>query len=152
MNRLKLVEKEKENLEGAKDEAEEYIHKEKEIIDKRSVLFQIHRHEAEESLTAFQKKKDELDTKLKAEKEKMSERTAQVCCCVECIVDWNFSLRSLIRSIRKERRNTILLRRKCCRLRMTSKHMKEETSSSVKRLNISKAKRKNSLDPLLQVN
>ena len=43
MNRVKLVEKEKSNLEASKVEAEEYLKQEREIIDKKSILYQTYR-------------------------------------------------------------------------------------------------------------
>jgi len=43
VNRVKIVEKDKGNLEASKIEAEECIKQEKEIIDKRSILYQLYR-------------------------------------------------------------------------------------------------------------
>jgi structural maintenance of chromosome 4 len=84
LNRVKLVEKEKGNLEGAKNEAEEYLKQEREIIDKRSILYQIyrcqrllwclfHRNESDVVVGEIVAKKEEAEAKLKAEKDKARE-------------------------------------------------------------------------------
>lgn len=57
LNRLKIAEKERGNLESAKNEAEECLQKEREIIDKRSILFQIFRNQAENAASSVVQKK-----------------------------------------------------------------------------------------------
>ena len=51
---------------------------EREKIDKESILYQIIRHESEESAQSMVEKKDELEAQLKAEKDKMADSTEQL--------------------------------------------------------------------------
>jgi len=78
VSRVKLVEKNKANLESSKLEAEAYIKQEREIIDKRSVLCQFLRSHGKDGAKDLDTKKEELENQLKAEKEKMTNHTEQL--------------------------------------------------------------------------
>jgi structural maintenance of chromosome 4 len=78
LNRVKVAEKEREGLEGAKTEAEEFLQKERDIIDKRSILYQIGRKQAEEEISNIATKRDELETRLKEEREQAQDSTTQL--------------------------------------------------------------------------
>jgi structural maintenance of chromosome 4 len=68
INRLKIVEKEKANLEPAKVEAEEYLKTESEIISKKSIVYQINRAKVEVSVSDYAGQKEGLEKKLDQEK------------------------------------------------------------------------------------
>ncbi len=63
MNRVKAVEKERDHLEEAKNEAMEYVHKEKEVLENQSMLYQLRRAEVEAKFSSWIKKKSELDVR-----------------------------------------------------------------------------------------
>ncbi|XP_031567027.1 structural maintenance of chromosomes protein 4-like [Actinia tenebrosa] len=60
LNRVKAVEKEKDELEGSKDEAVEYINMENSITTKRNTLFQKYIHECLQNEEKAAQKKDEV--------------------------------------------------------------------------------------------
>jgi hypothetical protein len=70
LNRVKLSEKERANLEPAKQEALEYVEMLRKIIDDKSILHQLKRTQAEAIVQEISKQRDELDEKLKQEREK----------------------------------------------------------------------------------
>jgi len=57
LNRVKLAEKERDALEEPKLEAEEYIGGHIQILEKKSILFQIQRKDLKESACALMEKK-----------------------------------------------------------------------------------------------
>ena len=57
LNRVKAVEKEKDSLEGAKQEAEALLKKDVEIRRKNNILFQIHNMKATTELERLEEKK-----------------------------------------------------------------------------------------------
>lgn len=67
-NRFSLVEKEKSSLESKKDEALEFLYKEKTLVEKKSLLFQFRMHKSQESINTNNEVLKELQTKLKNEK------------------------------------------------------------------------------------
>jgi structural maintenance of chromosome 4 len=71
-NRARAVEKEKEGLQGAKEEAEQFISLELQVCEKRAVQYQhqmmVNKRKAEQKL----KLKEELEAKVKAERERVS--------------------------------------------------------------------------------
>ena len=69
LNRVKSVEKEKDNLEGAKLEAESLLAKEREIRRKQNVLFQINAMKIEKELLVLQDAKADVTQQLSAERE-----------------------------------------------------------------------------------
>lgn len=71
LNRVKAVEKEKNNLEGSKAEAEKYLEKDQEVQLKRSTLYQLYRHESQHQLDETEKKKSEFQEKLDYERNKL---------------------------------------------------------------------------------
>jgi structural maintenance of chromosome 4 len=78
LNRVKSVEKEKDNLEGAKLEAEALLGKEREIRKKQNILYQIHVMRAVEEATAFAEKKDEVVQKLEQERQTLASASSRI--------------------------------------------------------------------------
>ena len=72
LNRVKAVEKEKDNLEGAKQEAEALLGKEREIRRKQNLLYQIHAMKADKEGSALVEKKENVQQKLEQEKERLA--------------------------------------------------------------------------------
>ncbi|PRP89023.1 structural maintenance of chromosome protein [Planoprotostelium fungivorum] len=72
LSRLKHAEKEVEGLESSKIEAEEFLKREREVIDKKFVLYQLRRQTAEEETAKVVSERNAVQAKLDAEKEKAS--------------------------------------------------------------------------------
>lgn len=68
LNRVKAVEKEKDNLEGAKVEAEALLGKEREIRRKKNILYQINAMQATKDKERNESKKKEVGEKLEEER------------------------------------------------------------------------------------
>jgi len=71
LNRVKAVEREKDNLEGAKQEAEALLGKEREIRRKQNILYQVNAMRADREAMKFTEQKEELSNKLAAERERV---------------------------------------------------------------------------------
>lgn len=71
VNRVKLVEKEKAHLEGPRQEAMEYLRKEKEVYGKTNILYQLWIQDASKNRTACESRKQELQKQYEEELEKM---------------------------------------------------------------------------------
>eukprot|EP00466_Bigelowiella_natans_P003477 jgi/Bigna1/87694/estExt_fgenesh1_pg.C_230067 len=78
LNRVKIVEKEKGNLEGAKAEAEAYLLKENEANILRAKLYQSNETESKRQIAAVEEKKTRLNTKLDYERKKLEDRTTEL--------------------------------------------------------------------------
>jgi len=78
VNRLKLVEKERDALHGAKQEAEAYMAKERQLLKTRSVLYQLFVQEARTNVAKIAGSKAELEQKLEHERAKCTEHQASV--------------------------------------------------------------------------
>jgi structural maintenance of chromosome 4 len=73
VNRLKLVEGEKDALAIVKAEAEAFLEKEKELLSTRSTMYQLFIKETQTNLVKIQENKDALTQKLEEERAKHSE-------------------------------------------------------------------------------
>lgn len=78
LNRVKAVEKEKDNLEGAKQEAEALLAKEREIRRKQNILCQIHAMRADKECQKITEKKDKVNQKLAMEREKLAQANQRI--------------------------------------------------------------------------
>jgi structural maintenance of chromosome 4 len=78
VNRVKAAEKERDHLEESKNEAMEYVSKEKEMLEKQSMLYQLRRAEADAKAAGVMKRKSEVEAKWKEEKERMNQLRATV--------------------------------------------------------------------------
>lgn len=72
LNRVKAVEKEKDNLEGAKQEAEALLAKEREIRQKQNILYHIHLMRADQEGTQISEKKEKVAAQISQQKETLS--------------------------------------------------------------------------------
>ena len=78
LNRVKAVEKEKDNLEGAKQEAEALLGKEREIRKKQNILYQIHAMDVEKESKKLTEKKEEVEQQLAQEREKVAQANGRI--------------------------------------------------------------------------
>jgi structural maintenance of chromosome 4 len=78
LNRVKAVEKEKDNLEGAKQEAEALLAKEREIRRKQNILYQIHAMRADKECQKITEKTEKINQKLAQEKEKLARANERI--------------------------------------------------------------------------
>lgn len=68
VNRLKIAERERDNLSGSKAEAEIFIEKEKEVRRKQNILFQIFESACNDKIREFSAEKESVAEKLAIEK------------------------------------------------------------------------------------
>lgn len=73
VNRMKISEKERDNLSGSRDEAESYLETERNIRRKQNLLYQFLLHEIISIINDIEIKKLECNEKLKEEKKKFNE-------------------------------------------------------------------------------
>jgi hypothetical protein len=73
VNRLKVAEKERDNLSGSKLEAEAFIEKEKDIRRKKNALFQVMEHAALAQAADVAAKQEKATEKLQGERAKHSD-------------------------------------------------------------------------------
>ncbi|EQC42732.1 hypothetical protein SDRG_00455 [Saprolegnia diclina VS20] len=78
LNRVRVVEKEKENLEDAKTEAQEYLEKERDVYLKSNILYQLYLRESTANLEECTLKRDKLKEKLEKESERMATHRAKL--------------------------------------------------------------------------
>jgi structural maintenance of chromosome 4 len=78
VTKLKIVEKDKENLDGAKAEAEEYMLQQRKLQVKKGLLYQIYLNEVRLKIKELEEKKERIDTKLREEKSKLDESSKEV--------------------------------------------------------------------------
>ncbi|KAJ1435269.1 RecF/RecN/SMC [Ochromonadaceae sp. CCMP2298] len=71
VNRLKIAEKERDNLSGSKLEAEAFMEKEKDIRRRKNELYQVFEHDSNDKATAFSEKLEKANEKLAYEKSKL---------------------------------------------------------------------------------
>ncbi len=73
MNRLKVSEKERDNLSGSKQEAELFIEKEKDIRRKKNTLYQVLQNTASENVEIFSDRLQKANEKVTYERGKLAE-------------------------------------------------------------------------------
>ena len=76
VNRLKVAEKDRDNLSGSKAEAESFINTEKEIRRKKNVLYQVYEKLAQDSVTELTGRQRNLESKLAEEQSKINANDA----------------------------------------------------------------------------
>lgn len=78
VNRLKLAERERDNLSGSKLEAEEFLEKEKEIRRTKNVLYQIFQKIADDNVNDLTERLNRLNEKFNYEKSKLSDHESNL--------------------------------------------------------------------------
>eukprot|EP01100_Stratorugosa_tubuloviscum_P015320 TRINITY_DN872_c0_g1_i11.p2 TRINITY_DN872_c0_g1~~TRINITY_DN872_c0_g1_i11.p2 ORF type:complete len:191 (-),score=69.72 TRINITY_DN872_c0_g1_i11:2-574(-) len=70
LNRAKVAEKEREDLEGAKMEAEEYLRKESLIVDKETIILKMNKKQINMKIEKMDKQRKEFESKMNEYREK----------------------------------------------------------------------------------
>jgi structural maintenance of chromosome 4 len=78
LNRVKAVEKEKDNLEGAKQEAEALLQKDREIRRQKNILYQLHQQKYIQDAKHISKNTEKANTNLEEAREGLTTATARV--------------------------------------------------------------------------
>ncbi|QDZ23825.1 structural maintenance of chromosomes protein [Chloropicon primus] len=78
IQRVKVVQKEKDSLESAKEEAEVYIQKEKELVYAKLVGYQLLLRNTEELIAKTEERKAEVQKRMDEEKDKWSEMSGEI--------------------------------------------------------------------------
>jgi structural maintenance of chromosome 4 len=124
VNKLKIVEKDKENLSGAKEEAEEFIAQQRKLILKKSLLYQIHLAEAQAEEAQLAETKAALDEKLAAEREKTVEANKQVAAIEESYQEEKEGYDAIEGELRKAKEEFAVFERKDIKYKEDIKHLK----------------------------
>lgn len=77
LNRVKVVEKEKDDIEGAKNEAVEFLKLENEVALKQNILYQVHRNEAQRNLEETEVTRQKIMDQMKDVLSKLDELKAK---------------------------------------------------------------------------
>jgi structural maintenance of chromosome 4 len=78
LNRVKAVEREKDNLEGAKQEAEALLKAEREIRRKQSVLYQINAMNADKEVTKYTEQRNAISEQLEVERKRVAQAQERI--------------------------------------------------------------------------
>jgi structural maintenance of chromosome 4 len=122
LNRVKAVEKEKDNLEGAKQEAEALLAKEREIRRKQNILYQIHAMRADKECQKITEKKEKIDQKLAQEREKLAQANQRIEQIQSGLVDQRKDYDETFNELKKTKEEFTAFERKDIKLREEIKH------------------------------
>jgi len=159
LNRVKAVEKEKDNLEGAKQEAEALLAKEREIRQKQNVLYHIHLMRADQEGTQISEKKEKVAEKISKQKERLSsadERIEEIeSGLAEQRKDYDATFNELKRTkdeFTAVERKDIKLREEIKHERSQNKKLKEKIKTETKKETTAARKREKAIEriPVLQ--
>lgn len=78
LNRVKAVEREKDNLEGAKQEAEALLAKEREIRRQQNILYHYNAMKAEKEISKCTEQKDKIAGQLEVERERVAQAIQRI--------------------------------------------------------------------------
>jgi structural maintenance of chromosome 4 len=78
VNRLKIAERERDNLSGSKGEAEAFMEKERDIRRKKNTLYQVHEYSAQQAAAQLSERKAQATEKLAYEQSKKTESDVQL--------------------------------------------------------------------------
>eukprot|EP01126_Amoeba_proteus_P013704 TRINITY_DN1587_c0_g1_i2.p1 TRINITY_DN1587_c0_g1~~TRINITY_DN1587_c0_g1_i2.p1 ORF type:complete len:1050 (-),score=291.08 TRINITY_DN1587_c0_g1_i2:738-3887(-) len=126
LQRVKIIQKEKEGLEDAKNEAEAFLSKEKGIIDKQSVLFQIDRMHAEENVKEREEKANEIEVKLNTHKEEMRQYLEEAKELENVFEVENKECQKIAMALNKAKEKVTLYERQEIQLQEDTKHLKAQ--------------------------
>ena len=78
VNRLKIAERERDNLSGSKTEAETFVEKEKDIRRKKNTLYQVYEHRALKNANDITERYNKANEKLTYERSKIKDSEAKL--------------------------------------------------------------------------
>lgn len=122
LNRVKVVEKEKDNLEGAKQEAEALLGKEREIRRKQNLLYQIHGMRAHQEAENVTEKKDKVTQKLAEERERLVKANARIEEIESGLVEQRKEYGAVFAELKRTKEEFAAYERKDIKLREEIKH------------------------------
>jgi len=126
LNRVRVVEKEKESLSGAKEEAEDYIKNEEELLLKKSAHYQKLRYDAEKKSRSKLLKQTEIEEKLKTEQEKNRERNDHLQKMEQQYKKETREYETLVEAMEKAKSDFSVYERKDVKLREDKKHLSKK--------------------------
>jgi len=129
LNRVRVVEKEKESLSGAKEEAEDYIKNEEELLLKKSAHYQKLRYDAEKKSRSKLLKQTEIEEKLKTEQEKNRERNDHLQKMEQQYKKETREYETLVEAMEKAKSDFSVYERKDVKLREDKKHLSKKRST-----------------------
>ena len=122
LNRVKAVEKEKDNLEGAKLEAEALLGKEREIRKKQNILYQIHAMRAGNEATKVADKKEEVAQKLQKERETLATANGRIDELEKCLSGLKTEYDNIFSELKKTKDEFTSYERRDIKIREEIKH------------------------------
>jgi structural maintenance of chromosome 4 len=126
LNRVKAVEKEKDNLEGAKQEAEALLAKENEIRRKENILYQINAMRSDKECIKITEKKDKVNKNLSHEKEKLEQADQRIQQIESGLADQRKDYDETFNELKKTKDEFTAFERKDIKLREEIKHERNQ--------------------------
>ncbi|GBG28901.1 Structural maintenance of chromosomes protein 4 [Hondaea fermentalgiana] len=127
LGRVKVVEKEKESLEDAKNEAEEFLKKEAQLMQKRSILIQVKLAQAREAQATLLEKREKLAARLKEEEESASAATTESAAIEEAVAALRAEHKELSTALKKSQKEFAEMERKDIMFRENLKDAQAQT-------------------------
>jgi structural maintenance of chromosome 4 len=124
LNRVKAVEREKDNLEGAKQEAEALLAKEREIRRKQSILYQVKTMRAEKECTKYTEQQEKLTERLETERQNVAQAQTRLREIEEGLAQQRKDYEKAYTEMKKTKEEFALYERRDIKLRETIKYEK----------------------------
>jgi len=122
LNRVKAVEREKDNLEGAKQEAEALLGKERDIRRKQNILYQIHAMKADKESEKYTQQKETISEKLELERERVAQARKRIKEIENGLVKQRKDYDASYKELKKTKDEFSAYERRDIKLRETIKH------------------------------
>jgi len=122
LNRVKAVEREKENLEGAKQEAEALLGKERDIRRKQNILYQIHAMRADKESTKYTQQKEKISEQLEVERERVAQARKRIEEIESGLVEQRRDYEASFQELKRTKEEFSAYERRDIKLRETIKH------------------------------
>lgn len=158
LNRVKAVEKEKDNLEGAKQEAEALLAKEREIRRKQNILFHIHAMKVEKEYQKLAESKEEVSLKLASEREAIVDASRRIQEIESGLSDQRKEYETTFNELKRTKEEFAAFERKDIKLREEIKHeraqkkkLMDKIKSEAKKEATAAAKREAALEQIPQL-
>lgn len=126
LNRVKAVEKEKDNLEGAKMEAEALLGKEREIRRKKNILYQINDMLTMKDKQRFEEEKATVDTELETERQRLKSADERVQEIEGGLSEQRSEYDTIHKELKQTKEQFTAYERRDIKLREEIKHLKAE--------------------------
>jgi structural maintenance of chromosome 4 len=140
LNRVKAVEKEKDNLEGAKLEAESLLVKDREIRRKQNILFQLQAMKVEKELLELEDTKEKVSLQLSAEREALVAADKRVKKIIIGLSKQRKDYDSTFNELKRTKEEFSAFERKDIKLREEIKHGRAEKAKLLNRIDVESAK------------